>query len=398
MATSHGLDPRRVAELFHPYFVNMPWEELLIAVTSSLLPIFLHEKYKKWRAAREPHPWDPGNQEDLLGFLRGAVKGQSATEKLEMAMKGCSEGSPQFMIYEGFKLHLEGQPGFGALKLLQFHKSHKPTSKELREYLVLRTAKAMAGAGALNEADEVYEVLAGTQERLERAETIREQCNLATQIAWTWPKNQDLHQKLNKLLGKLEWALKSPVDPGLHGDEPTEAQRRRAMVEASLHEFSRALALLKTPAHKWRESDLQEVKNAIQEVMDADPTTGRNRHTHLATLYLRSLKPDLALQCLSAVRDGLGSKMERGLSCLVEGQALQQSKADSEQQLAAFKTAEQLFEGIAGDRYRRVARAFSTTADPRATRLKRIGSWAANMAFGNRIIGSFVVTLPSPLP
>ena len=63
--------------------------------------------------------------------------------------------------------------------------------------------------------------------------------------------------------------------------------------------------------------------------------------------------------------------------------------------MTAFKAAEECFEKIPGDRFRRLARAFRVKAEaPGSIQDRVLGIWAASMRGGNRIVGSFVPKLP----
>jgi len=387
LVSEMAMDVDRVSNLLSEFFENIPLDTIEMAIKSLTALKLFRTLYQGMR--KKPQNWDSRqDQATVLAFLKDNLGSKDAAKIFKDRADACGEEAPQFLIYHGIQKHLEGFAQLGAKNLELFHKQYRPKNEELYNLLLLRTGKALAGAGEIKWADKRYSELAHRQEGLARAETIRERCNLATQLAWTYRKNPNHQSTLKKLLSDGEKALRQAPHSGL--------KQRVEKVRVSFREFSTTLGLLGSPSKQWRTHDLEEVRKAVEELSQVDATTGNNRHAHVAVLYLRAGQPEFALKCLHSVREHIESKMEQGLSYLVEGQAygLLEGRAGSGDQIAAFREAENLFASIPGDRYRRVSRGFCIEVDPDRSRLDALGCWAWSMIGGNRIVGSWVIQLP----
>lgn len=253
-------------DYLQPHFTNIPSPDLHTILMSTLIALELKLILIHWKEAKKPNRWDSDEQSEVLATLRKNLKGKDPAHQLRLEADRCGTGTPQRLIYDGMRLHLEGPAELGALKLLELEKAYQPTNEELRRFLQFRTAKALAGAGHFRQSNKRYSELARRQVGLERAETIREQCNLFTQMAWTWPRAQTYQEELQTLLEQGKKALGRKAPPSV--------QYRFAKIEASFREFTTTLRLLKTPASGWKRRDLKNIKDAIKDLMKADPGFG----------------------------------------------------------------------------------------------------------------------------
>lgn len=182
-------DVKRAAKSISRYFSNLDPNDVFEALKDVAILIALaHRLWSKIR--RPPEKWDDTHQQDeALRTVQDTLKAGKPAEGFLAEAKRFGESTPQWLLYNALGKHLSGRPAEAAKLLRDFSRRYLPTNARLHELIQLRLGKALTGAGALRIADRHYRDLAEAQTRLARLETIREQGNVQTILAWSFPDN-----------------------------------------------------------------------------------------------------------------------------------------------------------------------------------------------------------------